>query len=84
MNITFWYSGLKASNVDALKTITDQYNSSQTKVHVTLEFQGSYDEGASKYLTALRETQRMTCVQNLAKSGEAIQSLPQRAVASEV
>jgi sn-glycerol 3-phosphate transport system substrate-binding protein len=54
VNITFWYSGLKASNVDALKALTDQYNGSQQKVHVTLEFQGTYDEGAQKYLTALR------------------------------
>ena len=54
VNITFWYSGLKASNVDALKALTDQYNGSQQKVHVTLEFQGTYDEGASKYVTALR------------------------------
>src|SRR5437867_2146859 len=54
VNITFWYSGLKASNVDALKALTDEYNGSQQKVHVTLEFQGTYDEGASKYLTALR------------------------------
>ena len=54
VNITFWYSGLKASNVDALKALTDEYNGSQQKVHVTLEFQGTYDEGSSKYLTALR------------------------------
>jgi sn-glycerol 3-phosphate transport system substrate-binding protein len=54
VNITFWYSGLKASNVDALKALTDEYNASQQKVHVALEFQGNYDEGSSKYLTALR------------------------------
>ena len=54
VEITFWYSGLKASNVDALKALTDQYNAAQKKVHVTLQFQGSYDEGSDKYLTALR------------------------------
>jgi len=54
VDITFWYSGLKASNIDALKALTDQYNGAQKKVHVTLQFQGTYDEGADKYLTALR------------------------------
>lgn len=54
VDITFWYSGLKASNVDALKALTDEYNASQQKVRVTLQFQGTYDEGAQKYLTALR------------------------------
>jgi sn-glycerol 3-phosphate transport system substrate-binding protein len=54
VDLTFWYSGLKASNVDALKALTDTYNGAQKKVHVNLEFQGTYDEGASKYVTALR------------------------------
>jgi sn-glycerol 3-phosphate transport system substrate-binding protein len=54
VEITFWQSGLSQSLGDAIKTMVDDYNSSQQKVHVTMQFQGTYDEGSDKYLTALR------------------------------
>jgi sn-glycerol 3-phosphate transport system substrate-binding protein len=54
VNITFWQSGLGQSLGDAIKTMVANYNASQQKVHVTMQFQGTYDEGADKYLTALR------------------------------
>jgi sn-glycerol 3-phosphate transport system substrate-binding protein len=54
VDITFWYSGVKASNVDALKALVAAYDASQQKVHVTAQFQGTYDEASDKYLTALR------------------------------
>ncbi|MCU1380370.1 MAG: ABC-type sugar transport system, periplasmic component [Acidimicrobiales bacterium] len=54
VNITFWQSGLSQSLGDAIKTMVGNYNAAQQKVHVTLQFQGTYDEGSDKYLTALR------------------------------
>ena len=52
--IDFWFSGLKAANVDGLKELVDAYNGSQEKVRVTAQFQGSYEEGSDKYITSLR------------------------------
>jgi sn-glycerol 3-phosphate transport system substrate-binding protein len=54
VDITFWQSGLSQSLGDAIKTLVGNYNASQKKVHVTMQFQGTYDEGSDKYLTALR------------------------------
>ncbi|MCU1373930.1 MAG: ABC-type sugar transport system, periplasmic component [Actinomycetia bacterium] len=54
VDITFWQSGLSQALGDAIKTMANNYNASQQKVHVTVQFQGTYDEGADKYLTALR------------------------------
>ena len=54
VDITFWQSGLSQSLGDAIKTMVNSYNAAQKKVHVTMQFQGTYDEGADKYLTALR------------------------------
>ncbi|MCW2800927.1 MAG: putative transporter substrate-binding protein [Aeromicrobium sp.] len=49
VNITFWHS-LSDANGVALQALTDQYNSSQSKVHVDLQFQGGYDVTIDKYL----------------------------------
>jgi sn-glycerol 3-phosphate transport system substrate-binding protein len=54
VDITFWQSGLSQSLGEAIKTMVASYNASQQKVHVTMQFQGTYDEGSDKYLTALR------------------------------
>ena len=53
VDITFWHS-MTASNEETLKKLTDEYNAAQQKVHVTLVFQGGYDDSSDKYLTALR------------------------------
>ncbi len=49
VNITFWH-GLANELGTELQTLTDQYNASQNKVHVNLEFQGGYDQTIDKYL----------------------------------
>ncbi len=49
VNITFWH-GMNGDLEDALKTLTDEYNSSQTKVNVSLENQGGYEQTLDKYL----------------------------------
>ena len=54
VEITYWVSGLAGGNVEAMESMTDAYNSSQQKVKVNLQFQGTYDEGVDKYVTALR------------------------------
>jgi sn-glycerol 3-phosphate transport system substrate-binding protein len=54
VQITFWQGGLSQSLGDAIKTLVDKYNAGQQKVHVTMQFQGTYDEASDKYLTALR------------------------------
>ena len=53
VQITFWHA-TTANNAATLKTLVDTYNGSQSKVHVNLVYQGTYDESADKYLTALR------------------------------
>jgi sn-glycerol 3-phosphate transport system substrate-binding protein len=54
VDVTFWAGGMNQSLADAIKTLVDQYNGSQDKVHVDLQLQGTYDEASDKYLTALR------------------------------
>jgi sn-glycerol 3-phosphate transport system substrate-binding protein len=49
VEITFWH-GLGAVLEDTLTSLTNQYNSEQTKVHVTLQNQGGYKETIDKYL----------------------------------
>ena len=49
VNITFWH-GMTADLEKALTALTDQYNASQTKVKVTLQNQGGYEQTIDKYL----------------------------------
>lgn len=49
VNISFWH-GLSAELGEELSTLTDEYNSSQSRVHVDVQFQGGYDENIDKYL----------------------------------
>jgi sn-glycerol 3-phosphate transport system substrate-binding protein len=53
VEITFWHS-MSANNATTLQNLVDQYNGSQQKVRVKLVYQGTYDESADKYVTALR------------------------------
>ena len=50
--ITFWHSMARA-NEEALVRLTDQFNSSQSKVKVTLVNQTSYVDTAEKYVAGL-------------------------------
>lgn len=49
VNITFWH-GMNGDLEDGLKTLTEEYNSSQSKVKVSLENQGGYEQTIDKYL----------------------------------
>lgn len=48
VNITYWHS-LTQANGDALKKLTDSFNSSQSDVHVALQNQGGTDETLTKF-----------------------------------
>jgi sn-glycerol 3-phosphate transport system substrate-binding protein len=50
VNITYWHAMTRA-NEDTLKKLTNQFNSSQTDVHVTLVNQQGYDDNFTKYRT---------------------------------
>lgn len=52
VEITFWHSALRA-NEDTLKRLTDQFNSSQTKVKVNLVNQNTYNDTLTKYVAGL-------------------------------
>ena len=49
VEITFWH-GLSNELGRELETLTDEYNASQSKVKVNLEFQGGYEQTIDKYL----------------------------------
>ena len=53
VEITFWH-GMVARNEEILKTLTDEYNSSQDKVRVRLVYQGTYDDTAEKFENGVR------------------------------
>jgi sn-glycerol 3-phosphate transport system substrate-binding protein len=52
VQITFWH-GLNRANEQALQSLTDQFNSSQSQVHVSLVNQTSYDDTFNKYAAGL-------------------------------
>ena len=54
VDLSYWFSGLAADNIDAMQALVAEYNGAQDKVKVNAQFQGTYDEGSDKYLTALR------------------------------
>src|SRR6202046_1564035 len=62
VNITFWNSMVQA-NGTTLAAITSAFNSSQTKVHVTLVNQSSYDDTWQKYEAGLSSGQLPDAVQ---------------------
>lgn len=49
VNLTFWH-GMNGDLEDALTSLTAEYNASQTKVVVSLENQGGYEQTLDKYL----------------------------------
>jgi sn-glycerol 3-phosphate transport system substrate-binding protein len=62
VNITFWNSAVRA-NATTLAAITASFNSSQSKVHVTLVDQASYDDTWQKYEAGLTNGQLPDVVQ---------------------
>jgi sn-glycerol 3-phosphate transport system substrate-binding protein len=56
VDITFWESAAEA-NLPVLQGITTAFNSSQSKVHVTLVTQAGYDDTWTKYLAGLSNGQ---------------------------
>ena len=62
VQITFWESASQA-NLTVLQGITNAFNSSQTKVHVTLVTQAGYDDTWQKYLAGLSSGQLPDVVQ---------------------
>jgi sn-glycerol 3-phosphate transport system substrate-binding protein len=62
VNITFWNSAVRA-NATTLSAITNAFNSSQTKVHVTLVDQAGYDDTWQKYEAGLTNGQLPDVVQ---------------------
>jgi sn-glycerol 3-phosphate transport system substrate-binding protein len=53
VEMTFWH-GMVARNEEILKTLTDEYNSSQDRVRVNLVYQGTYDDTAEKFENGVR------------------------------
>jgi len=62
VSITFWESMTRA-NATTLQEITNAFNSSQSKVHVTLVAQASYDDTWQKYTAGLTNGQLPDIVQ---------------------
>jgi sn-glycerol 3-phosphate transport system substrate-binding protein len=62
VDITFWESAAEA-NLTTLQSITSTFNSSQSKVHVTLVTQAGYDDTWNKYLAGLTNGQLPAAVQ---------------------
>lgn len=56
VNISFWES-MQRANGQTLTTLTDQFNASQSKIHVTLVSQASYDDTWAKYQAGLTNGQ---------------------------
>jgi sn-glycerol 3-phosphate transport system substrate-binding protein len=61
VEITFWHA-MTAATEEALVALTDEYNASQDRVHVTLANQNGYNELTSKYFLS-SESDRPEVVQ---------------------
>jgi sn-glycerol 3-phosphate transport system substrate-binding protein len=62
VGITFWESA-NTANVKVLQSLTTAFNSSQSKVHVTLVTQAGYDDTWQKYTAGLSNGQLPAAVQ---------------------
>jgi sn-glycerol 3-phosphate transport system substrate-binding protein len=62
VDITFWESAAEA-NLTTLQSLTNAFNSSQSKVHVTLVTQAGYDDTWQKYEAGLTNGQLPDVVQ---------------------
>jgi len=55
IDITFWH-GMNGDLEDALTALTAKYNASQTKVNVSIENQGGYEQTLDKYLQSSQDS----------------------------
>jgi sn-glycerol 3-phosphate transport system substrate-binding protein len=55
VDITFWH-GMNGDLEDSLTALTNEYNTSQTKVKVSLENQGGYEQTLDKYLQSSQDS----------------------------
>jgi sn-glycerol 3-phosphate transport system substrate-binding protein len=62
VTITLWHS-MNAANQDALKALTDRFNSMQNEVKVELVFQGNYPDSLNKFIASLRSGNLPTIIQ---------------------
>lgn len=62
VQIDFWNS-MTSANLTTLQTLTNQFNSSQNQVHVTLAEQADYNDTFEKYTTGLQNGQVPNLVQ---------------------
>jgi sn-glycerol 3-phosphate transport system substrate-binding protein len=62
VQIDFWHA-MTERNAATLQELADRYNSSQSKVKVTLTYQGTYNETLDKYIAALRSNDLPDMVQ---------------------
>lgn len=51
--ITLWHS-MSGTNGEAVDTLVANFNASQSKIHVTAEYQGAYDDAKTKFGAALQ------------------------------
>src|SRR3989304_7886031 len=51
VKIKFWHT-MNAANQEALKKLTDRFNSSQTEVQVEPQYQGTYEDNLRKLLAS--------------------------------
>jgi sn-glycerol 3-phosphate transport system substrate-binding protein len=77
VDITLWH-GFASTNEQALIALTDSYNASQTKVHVTLQNQGGIKQTIDKYTQSSQDSRPEMVslpeyvVQQMADSGSVI------------
>jgi sn-glycerol 3-phosphate transport system substrate-binding protein len=53
VEVQFWHA-MTERNEETLQKLADEYNASQSKVKVTLTYQGTYNETLDKYIAGLR------------------------------
>jgi sn-glycerol 3-phosphate transport system substrate-binding protein len=62
VEIQFWHA-MTERNEATLQQLADEYNASQSKVKVTLTYQGTYNQTLDKYIAALRSNDLPDMVQ---------------------
>jgi sn-glycerol 3-phosphate transport system substrate-binding protein len=60
--VTFWHS-MTGNNAKAVDTLVADFNSSQSKVHVTATYKGNYDDTIAAYKTAVKNKQTPSVTQ---------------------
>jgi sn-glycerol 3-phosphate transport system substrate-binding protein len=60
--VTFWH-GMTGTNGKAVDALVSEFNSSQSKVHVTATYKGNYDDTIAAYKTAVKNKQTPSIAQ---------------------